>query len=73
MDKIIAIPLIIILGGVCCRPSALRSKLNTTTIFANEVVTTATKGTSASNMTVINADDGEKLEISIAINLPTLQ
>src|SRR5882757_5731778 len=60
-----AIPLITTLGGTCCRPSALRSRLNTTTIFVNEVTITATNGASARPTTVMRMTPGLRLPKSI--------
>ena len=53
-----AMPFSTTLGGTCCRPSALRSRLSTTMILVNEVTITPTKGASATTMTVISAEDG---------------
>ena len=52
-------PLSTTFGGTCCSPSALRSRLSTTTSLVNEVTITATKGASASTITVSSADEGE--------------
>src|SRR5581483_8399485 len=68
MDRMIASPLTTTFGGTCCRPSALRNKLNTTTIFVNEVTITATNGASASPTTVTRMSAGLKLEKSIGID-----
>src|SRR5438876_8302157 len=61
-------PLSTTLGGTCCRPSALRSRLSTTTILVNEVTITATKGASASTITVISADEGVNWVRSICVD-----
>ena len=53
-----AMPFSTTLGGTCCRPNALRSRLSTTMILVNEVTITPTKGASATTMTVISAEDG---------------
>src|SRR5882724_9254429 len=62
-----AIPLITTLGGTCCRPSALRNRLNTTTIFVNEVTITATNGASARPTTVTRITPGLRLPKSIGL------
>ena len=51
-------PLSTTLGGTCCRPSALRSRLSTTMILVNDVTITPTKGASATTITVISAEEG---------------
>src|SRR5579864_35039 len=65
MDRMMASPLITTLGGTCCRPRALRSRLNTTTILVNEVTITATKGASARPTTVTRMTPGLRLPKSI--------
>src|SRR5882762_26615 len=60
-----ASPLITTFGGTCCRPSALRSRLNTTTIFVNEVTITATNGASARPTTVMRMTPGLRLAIDL--------
>src|SRR5882724_3989164 len=65
MDRMMASPLITTFGGTCCRPSALRSRLNTTTIFVNEVTITATNGASARPTTVMRMTPGLRLPKSI--------
>src|SRR5258708_1413539 len=65
MDRMMASPLITTLGGTCCRPSALRNRLNTTTIFVNEVTITATNGASARPTTVTRMTPGLRLPKSI--------
>src|SRR5690625_1537756 len=62
-----ASPLITTLGGTCCRPSALRSRLSTTTILVNEVTMTATNGAIASATTMVMTRAGEKLLKSMGI------
>src|SRR2546423_4310514 len=62
-----AIPLTTTLGGTCCRPSALRNRLNTTTILVNEVTITATNGASASPTTVTRMTPGLRLPKSISL------
>ena len=47
------------LGGTCCSPSALRSRLSTTTILVKEVTITATNGASARNTTMTMTSAGE--------------
>src|ERR1700743_2422744 len=61
-------PLITTLGGTCCSPSALRSKLRTTTSLVNEVTMTATNGARASPTTVTRMSDGVRLPKSIRVN-----
>src|SRR5882762_3701340 len=61
----IASPLITTLGGTCCRPRALRNRLNTTTILVNEVTITATNGASARPTTVTRMTPGLRLPKSI--------
>ncbi len=56
-------------GGTCCRPSALRSRLSTTTILVNEVTITATNGASAMKTTVTRTTAGEK----VVKSMPQLQ
>ena len=46
-------------GGTCCRPSALRNRLSTTTILVKEVTITATNGASARLTTVSSTSAGE--------------
>src|SRR6185369_10167056 len=58
-------PLITTLGGTCCRPRALRNRLNTTTILVNEVTITATNGASARPTTVTRMTPGLRLPKSI--------
>ena len=53
------------LGGTCCKPSALRNRLSTTTILVKLVTITAKKGASASRMTVTSALPGVKVERSM--------
>src|SRR5690348_7029451 len=64
----IASPLSTTFGGTCCSPSALRSRLNTTTIFVNEVTITATNGASARLTTVTMMSAGLKLLKSMRID-----
>src|SRR5262245_54916222 len=52
-------------GGTCCRPSALRSRLSTTTILVKDVTITATNGASASPTTVRMMSAGLRLLKSI--------
>src|SRR5882762_11374215 len=63
----IASPLITTLGGTCCRPRALRNRLNTTTILVNEVTITATNGASARPTTVTRMTPGLRLPKSISL------
>src|ERR1700676_3484060 len=65
MESMMASPLITTLGGTCCRPRALRNRLNTTTILVNEVTITATKGASARPTTVTRMTPGLRLPKSI--------
>src|SRR5690242_1894142 len=65
MDRMMASPLITTLGGTCCRPRALRNRLNTTTILVNDVTITATKGASARPTTVTRMTPGLRLPKSI--------
>src|SRR3981189_806835 len=67
MDRMMASPLTTTLGGTCCRPRALRNRLNTTTILVNEVTITATKGASARPTTVTRMTPGLRLPKSIDI------
>src|SRR5882762_3090153 len=67
-----AIPLITTLGGTCCRPSALRRRLNTTTILVNEVTITATNGASARPTTVTRMTPGLRLPKSISLECEQL-
>src|SRR5512140_3682927 len=67
MDRMMANPLTTTLGGTCCRPSALRSRLITTTILVNEVTMTATKGASARLTTVTMMSAGLRLPKSIRL------
>src|SRR3546814_6211337 len=61
IDSTIARPLMTTFGGTCCSPSALRSRLSTTTILVNEVTITATNGASARLTTVIRTSAGSRL------------
>ena len=61
-----AMPFSTTLGGTCCRPSALRSRLSTTMILVNEVTMTPTNGASATTMTVMSADEGVNCVRSMA-------
>src|SRR5262245_35195748 len=65
-------PLSTTLGGTCCRPSALRNRLSTTTSLVKEVTITATKGAIASSTTVSSADEGENWVRSIVPSLGEL-
>src|SRR5690606_13309804 len=56
-------------GGTCCRPRALRSRDSTTTILVKDVTITATKGASASRMTVTSAEPGENWDRSMSDGL----
>src|SRR5882724_8663807 len=67
MERMMANPLITTFGGTCCRPSALRNRLNTTTIFVNEVTITATNGASARPTTVTRITPGLRLPKSIGL------
>src|ERR1051325_3437195 len=60
-----ASPLMTTFGGTCCSPSALRSRLSTTTILVNDVTMTATNGAIARPTTVTMTSAGEKLLKSI--------
>src|ERR1700759_2509656 len=62
-----AIPLITTFGGTCCSPSALRSRLNTTTILVNEVTITATNGASARPTAVTRLTPELRLPKSISL------
>src|SRR3546814_1701174 len=62
IDSTIARPLMTTFGGTCCSPSALRSRLSTTTILVNEVTITATNGASARLTTVIRTSAGSRSE-----------
>src|SRR5690242_17944528 len=64
----IASPLSTTFGGTCCSPSALRSRLSTTTIFVNDVTITATNGASARLTTVTMMSAGLKLLKSMRID-----
>src|SRR3546814_18427127 len=61
IDSTIARPLMTTFGGTCCSPSALRSRLSTTTILVNEVTITAPNGASARLTTVIRTSAGSRL------------
>src|ERR1700759_4321154 len=67
-----AIPLITTFGGTCCRPSALRSRLNTTTSLVKEVTITATNGASARPTTVTRMTPGLRLPKSISLECEQL-
>src|SRR6188768_473534 len=70
-ERMMARPLMTTFGGTCCRPSALRSRLSTTTILVNDVTMTATNGAIARPTTVTMTRAGLKLLKSIG--LPALE
>src|SRR5687767_12086982 len=65
----IASPLSTTFGGVCCKPRALRSRLNTITSFVNAVIITATYGASASPTTSVRIRAGDSVPSSIVGSL----
>jgi hypothetical protein len=46
------------LGGTCCNPNALRTRLSTTAILVKLVTITAKNGAKAIKTTVIKAEPG---------------